>query len=80
MKATAKRLLEMKEQVNTAKEDKAEATGALNSILKQLKDEFGVNTLEAAQKKLKALLAKEEKMKQELEDIVAELESEYAWD
>lgn len=50
---------------------KAEAQGALNELMKQLKAEFKVSTLEEAQALLKKLEAKEGRLGREYEEAVA---------
>ena len=74
------KLLKMKKQLEEAKTDKAEATGALKVSLAQLESEFDVDSLEKAQKLYKKLLSDEEALTQELEEVIEQLEDDYEWD
>ncbi len=69
----------IKKQLEQAKQDKSEATGELNVLMKQLKKDYGVTTVPQAQKKLKQLLAEEETLSQQFDDLVIQLENDYNW-
>jgi len=56
------RLLRMKEELEQKKSQRSELQGELNSVMKQLQEEFGVGTLEQAEERL-------EKEKQELQEM-----------
>lgn len=43
------------EQIESLKREKAEAVGARDELLKQLKEEFGVSSIEEANEKIKEL-------------------------
>ena len=73
------KLIKMKRQIEEAKTQAAQAQGALNQLLDQLKREFGVKDLKEAEKLLTELEAKEQELEQELEDKIVHLEESYEW-
>ena len=62
------RLLRMKEDLEQKKSQRSELQGELNSVMKQLQEEFGVETLEQAEERLE----KEKQGLQEMETAVRE--------
>lgn len=58
--------------INTAKSDAAEAEGAIKAYMKQLKENFGLESVEAAEKFIKDL---ESELKAEEEKIMNEYDS-----
>ena len=62
------RLLKMKDDLEQKKSQRSELQGELNSVMKQLQEEFGVETLEQAEERLE----KEKQGLQEMETDVRE--------
>ena len=62
------RLLKMKDDLEQKKSQRSELQGELNSVMKQLQEEFGVETLEQAEERLE----KEKQGLQEMETVVRE--------
>ncbi len=62
----ARRLMEMKEQLENEKARRSELQGELRSVMKQLKQEYSVDTLEEAEELL-------EETRQRVEAIEADL-------
>ncbi len=61
------RLLKLKGAIEKKKSERSELQGELKSITKQLKDEFGITTVEEAKK----LQEKKEAERSELQDNIA---------
>lgn len=76
---TEKKLLAMKQKVEEAKTQSAQLQGALDQLNENLKIEFGVDTLEAAEKLLTRLEREEKDLDVQLEDVVDGLEKDYQW-
>jgi hypothetical protein len=73
------KLLSMKEQINTAKTNKAKEEGKLEELDKRLVDEFEVTGIDEA-KKLLAKMEKEMETKQtQLDKGLQKLEDDYEW-
>jgi predicted transcriptional regulator len=70
------RLLELKEKLETQKEQRSQLQGELRSLMKQLKDEFDVDTLEGAEALLEEQTEALNELEQELETKIKELEEE----
>ena len=75
----AQRLLEMKEQIENAKTEKAKLEGRLQGYLEELKTKFKCDSLEEAEKKLKVLKAQKEKAQQAIQTKMDDLENNYEW-
>lgn len=73
------RVLELNEEIEKAKINKAKMEGALKQHFDRMKEEFGCKTISEAKKKLNTLKKEKEELEEELEDIVEKLESEYEW-
>ncbi len=76
--STIQKYMELKRKVEKAQQKADKAEGALEQVMKQLKEEFDCPTLESAKKKLKLLKAQEEKAKDAFEEAVEEFEEK--WD
>ena len=70
----------LKEKIKTAKEKKIRAEGAMDQILKTLKDEFKVNSIEEAEKKLASMKDDLEKDEEKLDEMMDKLEKMVDWD
>jgi len=80
MSDLASRLLEMREKIDSAKEEKSKLEGRRDTYMEQLKTKFGCKTVEAAKKKLATLQDDIEKKEKELVTGMNQLEEEYEWD
>ena len=74
-----KKLLRMKEEIETAKIESAQVQGAIDQNLKRLKDEFGVSSLARAKQKLDKLKDQEADLDKQIEKAVDKLEADYEW-
>ena len=74
---TTKKLLDLKESIENAKEDKAKLTGKLESLYETLQTEFNCKTLASAQKKFDKLSKELETKQSELTDKIEEFEGRY---
>jgi len=72
-------LIDLRSKIDRAKSRKAEIEGALKQLLKDLKDKFACIDIKAARRKLEQLQKKKEKLQEELEAGVAELEENFEW-
>ncbi len=68
-----KRFEQLKREVESARSEAAQAKGAFEQLMKQLKEEFGCRSVEEAQK----LLRKLEKEAEEAEESYLEVEAAY---
>lgn len=69
--------LALKERVETAQQQVSKAEGALGEIMKQLKKEFGCNTLKEAKRKLKHLEKQKALSKEEFDTAVEKFEEDW---
>jgi predicted nuclease with TOPRIM domain len=74
---TEQDLLELKKQVDEAKTKVSELTGHKTALLKQLKNDWECNSVEDVEKKLKLMNKEIEKISQQIETGIEELESKY---
>lgn len=74
MSKTAEKLLKLKEKVESAKSSLAKAKGRKEELMRRLSDEHDVETVEEAKKLLRKLRKDADKMEEELEERVAEIE------
>lgn len=74
---TERELLELKEQIDEAKEKMSRLQGQHDGLLQQLKDDWGCTTLEQAQKKLKAMEKDVENLSNEILTGLRKLEEKY---
>ena len=73
-----KKYMNLKKRVEQAQQEANRAEGALEQVMKQLKEEFGCITLEDAKKKLKSLEKQEQKARTDFEEAMEEFEEK--WD
>ena len=67
----------LKEELEEAKTTLSERKGELKGLLKQLKDEFKVSTIEEAEKKMNALDVEIAEMEASINTKIQQLEEEY---
>ncbi len=67
------KLLKIKEKIADAKEGKARAEGKLEELMKGLKKDFGVTSIEEAKKLLTKLTKDADKLKENLEALLVAL-------
>jgi len=72
-----KEYLNLKEQVEKARQQAAKAEGALEQILKQLKEKFGCNSLKEAKALLKQIQKKEKKAREELDQAMKDFKAKW---
>ena len=72
---TEKDLLDLKKEIEEAKKRQANLQGRREALLEQLQKEYGVETIDQAQKKLKQLDAQLKKKKEAIADATEELEA-----
>jgi len=70
--------LALKRRVESAQQKADQADGAQKEIMKQLKREFGCDTLAEAKKKLKQLEKQESVSKKAFDDALAEFEEKWS--
>lgn len=70
--ATPKEYIRLKREVEGAEKAASRAEGALEEVMKRIKDEFGCTSLDSAKKKLAQLSSKESKCKEDFEAAVEE--------
>ena len=70
-------LLELKEEIEDAKQKVSELTGQKNALLKQLKDDWGCNTIEEAEEKLKIMDKNITIISNKIEKATKELEAKF---
>ena len=69
--------LKIKKQVERDQQKADKAEGALNQIMKQLKDEFNCSTLEEAERMLKKMKKKSKELQKQFEEAIEKYEKEY---
>ena len=71
-------LLDMKELIKETELKKAKSEGRQSQLMNDLK-RMGFDTVEKAEKRMKAIDRKIEKLEKDLEDGLTELEEKYEW-
>lgn len=66
-------VIELKEEIETSKTEKAQLEGEMKAILKQLQEEWGCPTIEQATKKYKEIENEIEKLDKEINNDLNEL-------
>lgn len=74
---TEKKLLELKKEIEEAKNVVAELKGQRTALMTQLKEEWGCTTIEAADKKVKDLEKQIKDLTTNIETGLEELERQY---
>lgn len=72
-----KRLLDMKDKFDKKDREVIQAQGALQQLQSQLKEGFGITSLEEAEKLLEGFTQEEKELEERLEDKVQDIESKY---
>jgi len=80
MSLTEQELLDLKDDVDNAKNSVAELKGQLNALLKQLNDDWHCDSIEKAEKELKAIENIIKDLKKQEEDATEALEKQYNTD
>jgi hypothetical protein len=75
MALTEQQIIELKEEIEEAKTTVATLTGQVTAITNQLKKEYGVSTLEAAKLKVKEIQKKKDSLDTKIEKLSDELET-----
>lgn len=71
-------LLDLKQQIEDAKQSVAELKGEQTALLKQLKDTYKCNSISEAEKKIQSIQIERDKIQQQIEKGCRELEEKYA--
>ena len=72
-------LKNLKDNIDNAKTNLAKLEGRETELLKQLKKDFGVNTIEEAEKKITQLEKEYKKKKESIEKDYKTLKEQYDW-
>lgn len=75
-----KQLLELKEQIDTAKDEVKELEGRKKYLLQQLKEDWGCKTLDEAEEKLDDLKEEVQTIKDKIDEGTNKLEEKYELD
>jgi len=76
-KMTEKELLELKEDIQEAKQKVSELKGERQALMKRLKEDWNCGSLEEAEKKLKEMSEQVDKLSDEITEGMEELESKF---
>lgn len=71
---TEQELLQLKEEITTAKEKFLQLQGQSKALLQQLKEDWGCKTVEQAEKKIKEFETEIKKLDEEIDEGISELE------
>jgi len=74
---TETQLLKLKKEIDNSKEEVSQKKGQLTALLTQLKNDWGCDTVEKADKKLVSMKTEYQKMSDALEKGLEELEEKY---
>jgi uncharacterized membrane-anchored protein YhcB (DUF1043 family) len=72
-------LTRLKEIIDNAKNNLATLNGRKIELLKQLKKEFGISSLEEAKEKIKKLQSESKELENKIEQDYKTLKEEYDW-
>ena len=75
--STTDKLLDYKDKIADAKTNKAKAEGKLEELMSRLKEEFNIESLVGAKRKLIKLEEEATTLKKEVDDGMAKLEEAY---
>ena len=76
---STQRLLDIKDKIESAKNQKAEIKGKLESVEDQMESKFKVKTESGADKELKTRASELDQMEKDLEAGEEELENKFPW-
>ena len=72
-------LKQLESEIADCKSEKAKAEGSIETLMKRLKDEEGIDTLEEADEILKKLNKEIETLNAQIESKIKELKEVYEW-
>ena len=72
---TTQELLDLKQEIEESKESCTKLEGRKETLMEQLQKKFGVKTIPAAEKKLKAMEKEINEWDEKIETAIAELET-----
>jgi len=72
-------LKQLEEEITASKSEKAKAEGSIETLMKRLKDEEGIGTLEEAEKTLKELEKTSASLELDIELKLNKLKEIYKW-
>lgn len=70
-------LLNLKNEIDTAKTKISEAKGKLSYLLTQLKDQYGCKTVKEAEEKIEEMDKRLDKLNEQIQSATTELEEKY---
>ena len=73
-------LLDLKEQIERAKQEKSKEEGRLESLMERLKKEHDIDDLDTATKKVEELDKDIEELEKKFEDGFTKLKEDFEWD
>jgi predicted nucleic acid-binding Zn-ribbon protein len=74
---TEKQLLDLKDQIEDAKQSVSELKGQQTALLKQLKDTYKCSSIEEAEKKAEQMKKDIDKLQKQIDEGCKELEEKY---
>jgi len=77
---TARRLEEIRDKIEEAKDKKAKAEGALENLKKSMKTEFGVDSIDELKKLLEEKKGEAERLEVRIDKLSTSLEELIDWD
>lgn len=72
-----KELVELKNSIDTAKDEVAQLKGQQTALMRQLKEKYGCKTLEEAEEKAEEMKEANEKLQKQIDKFTKELEEKY---
>jgi hypothetical protein len=76
-KQVEKKISTFKSELDSAKTDRDKLEGELSGLIKRLKDEFGFDNVEKAQKELEKLKKEKESLESDLVKGIQDIETKY---
>ena len=67
------------EEIEKAKEEKAESQGAYNTMIERLDKKFGIKTVKQAEKEVNRLVKEKKALQKKILDEFEELTENYEW-
>lgn len=74
-----KKLLNMKAEIETAKNESSKLEGQIETLQNNLKNDYGCDDIEQAETKMESMGTEIDKLNNELETGVKELEEKHDW-
>ena len=72
-------LIDLKNEIDRAKEDKAKDEGRMSSLMERLKEEYGLNSLDEAEKKIAEIEKEVSTLDREYDTGLKKLREKYQW-